>query len=109
MDRREQFKRWLQNVRIKKTGRPIPEKMIDGYLRNIHRVSDAMYESGVISKRLYSMRTIEELSTAVRAIEKDSMYRTMNVKHENMCQKALQYYLSFTEEVCQKAELTVEE
>lgn len=109
MDRREQFKRWLQDIRIKKTGRPIPEKVIDGYLRNIHRVSDAMYEAGVISKRLYSMRTIEELRTAVYAIQKDSMYRTMNAKHENMCEKALQYYLSFTEEVSQKEKLTTGE
>ena len=74
MDRREQFKRWLQDIRIKKTGRPIPEKVIDGYLRNIHRVSDAMYEAGVISKRLYSMRTIEELRTAVYAIQKLPVY-----------------------------------
>lgn len=109
MDRREQFKRWLQDIRIKKTGRPIPEKVIDGYLRNIHRVSDAMYEAGVISKRLYSMRTIEELRTAASAIQKNSMYRTMNAQHENMCEKALQYYLSFTEEVSQKAKLTTGE
>ena len=51
MDRREQFKRWLQNVKAKKSGRSISEKAIENYLRNIHRVSDAMYETGVISKR----------------------------------------------------------
>ena len=98
MDRREQFKRWLQNVKVKKSGKPIPEKVIEGYLRNIHRVSDAMYETGVISKRLYSMRTSEELNEAVKAIQKDRAYLTMNMKHENMCQKAIQYYVAFTED-----------
>ena len=98
MDRREQFKRWLQNVKVKKSGKPIPEKVIEGYLRNIHRVSDAMYETGVISKRLYSMRTSEELNEAVKAIQKDRAYLTMNTKHENMCQKAIQYYVAFTED-----------
>lgn len=99
MDRREQFKRWLQNVRVKKSGKPIPEKMIESYLRNIHRVSDAMYETGVISKRLYSMRTLEELNEAVKVIQKDRTYLSMNTKHENMCQKAIQYYVAFTEDV----------
>ena len=100
MDRREQFKRWLQNVRAKKTGKPIPEKVIENYLRSIHRVSDAMYETGVISKRLYSMRTAEELKKAVKAIQKDRTYLTMNTQYENMCQKAIQYYVAFTEEIC---------
>lgn len=104
MDRREQFKRWLQDIRIKKSGKPIPESTINSYLRNVHRVSDAMYETGIISKRLYSMRTVEEISAAIKAIQKDETYRAMNAKHENMCQKALQYYLGFTEEICRKAE-----
>lgn len=99
MDRREQFKRWLQNVKTKKSGKPIPEKVIENYLRNIHRVSDAMYETGVISKRLYSMRTIEEVNEAVKAIQKDRTYLTMNTQYENMCQKAIQYYVAFTKEV----------
>lgn len=99
MDRREAFKRWLQTARVKKSGKPIPEKVIEGYLRNIHRVSDAMYQTGVIPKRLYSMRTVEELSEAVRAIQKDRTYLTMNTQNENMCQKALQYYVAFTEDI----------
>ncbi|MBE6024198.1 MAG: DUF2400 domain-containing protein [Cellulosilyticum sp.] len=102
MDRREAFKRWLQNTRIKKSGKPIPEKVIDNYLKNIHRVSDAMYETGVISKRLYSMRTVEELTEAMRAIQKDRTYLTLNTKNENMCQKALQYYMTFTEDSCRE-------
>lgn len=97
MDRREEFKRWLQNVRLKKSGKPIPEKVIEGYLRNIHRVSDAMYETGVISKRLYSMHSLEELNDAIKSIQKDRTYLTMNTKHENMCHKAIQYYVAFTE------------
>lgn len=100
MDRREAFRRWLQNTRIKKSGKPIPEKVIEVYLKNIHRVSDAMYETGVISKRLYSMRTVDELREAVSAIQKDRTYLTMNTKNENMCQKALQYYMAFTEDSC---------
>ena len=104
MDRREAFKRWLQTVRVKKSGKPIPEKVIESYLRNIHRVSDAMYETGVITKRLYSMRTVEELKEAIKAIQKDRTYLTMNTKNENMCQKALQYYVTFTEEVNKEAE-----
>lgn len=100
MERREQFKRWLENERIKKSGKPIPEKVIEGYLRNIHKVSDVMYETGVISKRLYSMRTVEEVDEAVRAIKKDRTYLTMNTQSENMCQKALTYYVAFTQASC---------
>ncbi|MEE1071011.1 MAG: hypothetical protein U0L26_01230 [Cellulosilyticum sp.] len=99
MDRREQFKRWLQNVKAKKSGRSISEKAIENYLRNIHRVSDAMYETGVISKRLYSMRSTEEVKEAVKAIQKDRTYLTMNTQYENMCQKAIQYYMKFTQEI----------
>ena len=58
MERREAFRRWLQNETYKRSRRPIPEKLIDGYLRSIHKVSDVMYETGVISKRLYSMRDV---------------------------------------------------
>lgn len=104
MERREQFKRWLQNERIKKTGKPIPEKVIEGYLRNIHKVSNAMYEAKVISKRLYSMRTMEELKEAFTAIKENQTYLKMNMQSENMCQKALNYYLAFTEAVCKKVE-----
>lgn len=104
MDRREQFKRWLQDIRIKKSGKPIPEKVIESYLRNIHRVSDAMYEMGVINKRLYSMRTVEELNEAVKAIQKNRAYLTMNTQNENMCHKAIQYYVAFTEEKCKEVE-----
>lgn len=96
MERREAFRRWLQNEPYKRTRRPIPEKLIDGYLRSIHRVSDVMYETGVISKRLYSMRDVEEVEIAIQSIKHDCTYLTMNNKSENMCHKALDYYMAFT-------------
>ncbi len=96
MERREAFRRWLQNETYKRSRRPIPEKLIDGYLRSIHKVSDVMYETGVISKRLYSMRDVEEVESAIRSIKHDRTYLTMNNKSENMCHKALDYYMAFT-------------
>lgn len=96
MERREEFKRWLQNERHKKTGKCIPGKMIDSYLKGIHKVSDIMYETGVISKRLYSMKSVDEVQEAVHLIRKDRTYLTMNTESENMYHKALNYYLDFT-------------
>lgn len=104
MERREEFKRWLQNERHKRSGKPIPEKVIDGYLKSIHKVSNTMYEMGVISKRLYSMRTVEEVQDAVRHIRHDRNYLTMNTASENMCHKALDYYIAFTECKCSASE-----
>lgn len=104
MERREAFKRWLQSERNKKSGRPIPEKTIDGYLRSIHKVSDMMYETGVISKRLYSMKDAEEVKEAVSVIKKDRNFLNMNTASENMCQKALNYYSTFIEAMAAKAE-----
>lgn len=97
MERREEFKRWLQNERHKKSGKPIPEKMIDGYLKSIHKISDVMYETGVISKRLYSMKSAGEVQEAVGQIRSNRGYLTMNTESENMCHKALNYYMTFTE------------
>lgn len=97
MERREEFKRWLQNERHKKSGKHIPEKTIDSYLRGIHKISDTMYETGVISKRLYSMKGIDEVQAAVNQIRKDRTYLSMNTESENMYHKALNYYLSFSE------------
>lgn len=97
MERREEFKRWLQNERHKKSGKHIPEKIIDSYLKSIHKISDVMYETGVISKRLYSMKDIDEIQTAVNQIRKDRTYLSMNTESENMYHKALNHYLSFTE------------
>ncbi len=97
MERREEFKRWLQNERHKKSGKYIPEKVIDNYLRSIHKVSDVMYEAGIISKRLYSMKNVDEVQEAVNQIRKDRTYLTMNTESENMYHKALNYYVDFTE------------
>lgn len=97
MERREEFKRWLQNERHKKSGKHIPEKTIDSYLKSIHKISDVMYETGVISKRLYSMKGIDEIEVALNQIRKDRTYLRMNTESENMYHKALNYYLSFTE------------
>lgn len=97
MERREEFKRWLQNERHKKSGKPIPGKIIDGYLKSIHKISDVMYETGVISKRLYSMKNVGEVQEAIGQIRSDRSYLTMNTESENMCHKALNYYMAFTE------------
>lgn len=96
MQRREAFKRWLQNERINKSGKLIPEERIDGYLKSVHRISNVMYETGVISTRLYSMRGIKEVQAAVSSIKHDRTYLTMNTKSENMYHKALEYYIAFT-------------
>ena len=97
MERREAFIRWLRNERIKKTGKPIPEKTIERYARNIHKLSDVMYENGVINRRLYSMRETEEVTRAIAKIKKEQVYLTMNEQSENSVHKALNYYTKFTE------------
>ena len=99
MERREAFKRWLQDVRIKKTGKPIPTNTIERYARSIHKLSDAMYEEGVISKRLYSMRDIDEVRDAIAKIKRQHTYLEMNEKSENTLHKALNYYTTFSEEM----------
>lgn len=102
MQRREAFKRWLQNVRIKKTGKPIPINTIECYARSIHKLSDVMYEEGVITKRLYSMKDSDEVKGAIAKIKKQHSYLEMNEKSENTLHKALNYYTAFAEEVSQK-------
>ena len=97
MERREEFKRWLQNERHNKSEKHIPERIIDSYLKSVHKVSDAMYELGVISKRLYSMKSVEEVQAAVNQIRKDRTYLTMNTESGNMHHKALNHYINFTE------------
>lgn len=99
MERREAFIRWLRTERIKKTGKPIPEKTIERYARNIHKLSDVMYENGVIDRRLYSMRKTEEVTLAIAKIKKEQTYLTMNEQSENSVHKALNYYTRFTEEM----------
>lgn len=99
MERREAFIRWLRNERSKKTGKPIPEKTIARYARNIHKLSDVMYENGIIDRRLYSMRETEEVSLAIAKIKKQQAYLTMNEESENSVHKALNYYTRFTEEM----------
>jgi len=99
MERREAFKRWLQDVRMKKTGKPIPTNTIESYARSIHKLSDLMYEEGVISKRLYSMRDTNEVKCAVAKIKRQHSYLETNEKSENSLHKALNYYTIFAEEV----------
>lgn len=98
MERREAFKRWLLNVRIKKTGRSIPINTVEHYARSIHKLSDVMYEEGVIAKRLYSMKETDEVKLAIAKIKKERTYLDMNQKSENTIHKALNYYASFIEE-----------
>lgn len=97
MERREVFKRWLQNERHKKSGKHIPINTINNYIKSIHRISQVMYETGVISKRLYSMKNIDEVQVAVDKIRKNSTYLNLNTASENMYHKALNYYTSFIE------------
>lgn len=99
MQRREAFKRWLQKERIKKTGKAIPEKTIIGYTRGIHKLSDVMYETGVISKRLYSMSSPGEVEQAISQIKKEHTYINMNEQSENKLHRALNYYLRFVNEI----------
>ena len=97
MERREAFIRWLRKERNKKTGKLIPEKTIERYARNIHKLSDVMYENGIIDRRLYSMRETEEVTSAIAKIKKEHIYLAMNEQSENSVHKALNYYTKFTE------------
>lgn len=97
MERKEAFKRWLHNEKHKKSGKHIPEKTINNYIKGIHKVSDIMYETGVISKRLYSMSSINEIQGAIDQIRKDRTYLSLNTESENVYDKALNYYISFAE------------
>lgn len=99
MQRREAFRRWLQSEKIKKTGKPIPEKTIISYTRGVHKLSDVMYETGIISKRLYSMNTPGEVEQAINRIKREHMYINMNEESENKLHKALNYYLKFMNEL----------
>ena len=72
MNKKEAFRRWLQNENTAKSGRTIPEKTIEQYIKSISHLSDAMYENGVIDKRLYSMKEVSELEAAM-ATRKQSL------------------------------------
>lgn len=109
MERREAFRRWLRTERIKKTGKPIPESTIDRYARSIHKLSDVMYQDGVISRRLYSMREVDEVKAAIAKIKKEHAYLAMNEESENTLHKALNYYTKFTEIMNEKKEEKAEE
>lgn len=99
MERKEAFKRWLQNEKSRRSGRPISEQVIKGYARELHRLSDIMYEKGVITKRLYSMNTYEEVKQAIKKIKEDETYEDINRTHKNNVHKALNYYERFIEEI----------
>ena len=102
MERREAFRRWLQTEKNKKTGKAIPEKTIESYMKGIHKISDEMYETGIISKRLYSMKDIEEVNEAVAKIKKQHTYLSLNEKSDNNLHKALNYYTKFIESINEK-------
>lgn len=96
MNRKEAFRRWLQNEKIAKTGKPIPEKTIESYIKGVSHLSDAMYEDGVIDKRLYSMKEIQELEGAISAIKKSHIFINMNSESGNVLHKALNQYVKFS-------------
>lgn len=95
MNRKEAFRRWLQGEKVLKSGKPIPEKTIEQYIKSISHLSDAMYENGVINKRLYSMTEAGEVETAIMAIKKNHMYINMNNESGNILHKALNEYAKF--------------
>ncbi len=95
MNRKEAFRRWLQGEKVLKSGKPIPEKTIEQYIKSISHLSDTMYENGVINKRLYSMTEVGEVETAVTAIKKNHMYINMNNESGNILHKALNEYVKF--------------
>ncbi len=96
MNRKEAFRRWLQNEKVKKTGKAIPERIIESYIKEISYLSDTMYENGVINKRLYSMATTKEVDEAVAAIKRHHEYINMNQASDNRLHKALEQYLTFS-------------
>lgn len=96
MNRKEAFRRWLQNEKIAKTGKPIPEKMIETYIKGVSHLSDTMYENGVIDKRLYSMKEMSELESAISSIKKNHIYLNLNGESGNVLHKALNQYIKFS-------------
>ncbi len=95
MNKKEAFRRWLQGEKVMKSGKPIPEKTIEQYIKSISRLSDTMYENGVIKKRLYSMTEASEVETAIIDIKKSHMYINMNNESGNILHKALGEYVKF--------------
>ncbi len=95
MNRKEAFRRWLQNETVAKTGKSIPAKTIESYIKGVSHLSDAMYENGVIDKRLYSMDQSGELEGAISAIKKSHVYINMNNESGNVLHKALNQYVKF--------------
>lgn len=95
MNKKEAFRRWLQGEKVMKSGKPIPEKTIEQYIKSISRLSDTMYENGVIKKRLYSMTEASEVETAIIDIKKSHMYINMNNESGNILHKALNEYVKF--------------
>ena len=97
MERREAFKRWLQNEKSNKFDKYISKNTIKSYTKGIHKISEVMYEAEIIDKRLYSINNIDEVQVAVEQIRQDDMYLNLNKISENMYHKALNYYTSFIE------------
>ncbi len=96
MNRKEAFRRWLQNEKVVKTGKSIPGKTIESYIKGISHLSDTMYENGVIEKRLYSMREKSEVEGAISVIKKSHIYINMNNESGNVLHKALNEYVKFS-------------
>lgn len=96
MNRKEAFRRWLQNEKAAKTGKAIPEKTIESYIKGISQLSDTMYAHGMIEKRLYSMKEAHELENAISAIKKSHTYINLNNESGNVLHKALNHYMKFS-------------
>lgn len=96
MNRKEAFRRWLQNEKAARTGKSIPGKTIESYIKGISQLSDTMYENGVIEKRLYSMKEASELEGAISVIKKSHAYINLNNESGNILHKALNHYMKFS-------------
>lgn len=103
MNRKEAFRRWLQTNKVKKNGKVLKENVIESYIKSLSHLSDEMYNLGVISKRLYSMRDYNEIKCAVKDIRRSAQYDTQNKAYGNMFNKSLDAYIEFANCVNQKA------
>lgn len=104
MNKKEMFRNYMQKQKIKKSGKPIKPNLIELYIKELSKLSDYMYEAGVIEKRIYSMASYEEICESIKKIRRAEHFEGKNKDSENRLNKALNYYLDFASYAFKKEE-----
>ena len=95
MNKKEMFRSYMQQQKIKKNGKPIKPSVIDIYIKELGKLSDYMYEAGIIGKRIYSMESYEEICESIKKMRKAGSFEGKNKETQNRLNKALNYYEAF--------------